>query len=67
MIAADIQDDKGARIEEEHKGAVRYVRCDVSSEKDIEAAIALRRNFSAASTCCSTMPARAGRAIRPMR
>jgi len=40
VIAADIQDGKGARIEEEHKGRARYVRCDVSVEKDIEAAVA---------------------------
>ena len=39
VIAADIQDDKGARIEEDHKGAARYVRCDVSKESDIEAAV----------------------------
>jgi len=40
VIAADIQDDKGARIDEDHKGAARYVRCDVSQEADIEAAVA---------------------------
>jgi NAD(P)-dependent dehydrogenase (short-subunit alcohol dehydrogenase family) len=40
VIAADIQDDKGARLEEEHKGRARYVRCDVSVESDIEAAVA---------------------------
>jgi NAD(P)-dependent dehydrogenase (short-subunit alcohol dehydrogenase family) len=40
VIAADIQDDKGARIEEEYKGRARYVRCDVSVERDIEAAVA---------------------------
>ena len=40
VIAADIQDDKGARIEEEHKGLARYVRCDVMQEKDIENAVA---------------------------
>ncbi|HEY0301993.1 MAG TPA: SDR family oxidoreductase [Rhizomicrobium sp.] len=39
VIAADIQDDKGARIEEDHKGMAHYVRCDVSSEKDIETAV----------------------------
>ncbi len=39
VIAADIQDDKGARIEEEHKGRAHYVRCDVNEEKDIAAAI----------------------------
>src|SRR6201998_4011696 len=40
VIAADIQDDKGARIEEEHKGRARYVRCDGSVEKDIDGAVA---------------------------
>lgn len=40
VIAADIQDDKGARIEEEYKGRAVYVRCDVSQETDIAAAIA---------------------------
>jgi len=39
VIAADIQDDKGARMEEDHKGMVRYVRCDVMQEKDIAGAI----------------------------
>jgi NAD(P)-dependent dehydrogenase (short-subunit alcohol dehydrogenase family) len=39
VIAADIQDDKGARMEEDQKGMVRYVRCDVMQEKDIAAAI----------------------------
>ena len=40
VIAADIQDDKGARIEEDHKGNAHYVRCDVRQEEDIEAAVA---------------------------
>jgi NAD(P)-dependent dehydrogenase (short-subunit alcohol dehydrogenase family) len=40
VIAADIQDDKGARIEEDHKGLVHYVHCDVSRESDIAAAVA---------------------------
>ena len=40
VIAADIQDDKGARIEEDHKGNARYVRCDVSVESDIANAVA---------------------------
>jgi NAD(P)-dependent dehydrogenase (short-subunit alcohol dehydrogenase family) len=40
VIAADIQDDRGARIEEEHKGKARYVRCDVMNEADIAAACA---------------------------
>jgi NAD(P)-dependent dehydrogenase (short-subunit alcohol dehydrogenase family) len=46
VVAADIQDDKGARMQEEHKGRVRYVRCDVLQERDIEAAIAaVKRHF----------------------
>ena len=40
VIAADIQDDKGARLEEDHKGAARYQRCDVTKEEDIAAAVA---------------------------
>jgi len=39
VVAADIQDDKGARIEEEHKGKAVYVRCDVSQEADIARAV----------------------------
>jgi NAD(P)-dependent dehydrogenase (short-subunit alcohol dehydrogenase family) len=40
VVACDIQDDKGARIEEEHKDRARYVRCDVMEEQDIARAIA---------------------------
>jgi NAD(P)-dependent dehydrogenase (short-subunit alcohol dehydrogenase family) len=40
VVAADIQDDKGARLEEDNKGVARYVRCDVSKEADIAAAVA---------------------------
>jgi len=40
VIAADIQDDKGARMEEDNKGKVRYVHCDVSRESDIAGAMA---------------------------
>jgi NAD(P)-dependent dehydrogenase (short-subunit alcohol dehydrogenase family) len=46
VIAADIQDDKGARIEEDHKGMAHYIRCDVSRETDIEAAVgAAKKHF----------------------
>ncbi len=45
VIAADIQDDKGARIEEDHKGMVHYVRCDVSQEADIEAAVGAAKKY----------------------
>ncbi|MEZ5959582.1 MAG: glucose 1-dehydrogenase [Hyphomonadaceae bacterium] len=41
VVAADIQDDKGARMVEEHGDALRYIRCDVTKEDDIKAAIAL--------------------------
>lgn len=41
VIAADIQDDKGARMEEEHGKSLRYIRCDVTKESDIKAAIDL--------------------------
>jgi NAD(P)-dependent dehydrogenase (short-subunit alcohol dehydrogenase family) len=39
VIAADIQDDRGARLEEEHRGNAVYVHCDVSRESDIAAAM----------------------------
>ncbi|MEQ1755305.1 MAG: glucose 1-dehydrogenase [Micropepsaceae bacterium] len=39
VVAADIQDDKGARMTEEHGKALRYVRCDVQQEGDIRSAI----------------------------
>ena len=39
VVAADVQDDKGARIEEEFGKAVRYVRCDVNDEAQIKNAI----------------------------
>jgi NAD(P)-dependent dehydrogenase (short-subunit alcohol dehydrogenase family) len=46
VVAADIQDDKGARLEEFHKGKVRYLHCDVLIEDDIAAAIAAAvKNF----------------------
>lgn len=41
VVAVDIQDDKGARLEEEHGRALRYVRCDVTKEGDIAQAIEL--------------------------
>jgi NAD(P)-dependent dehydrogenase (short-subunit alcohol dehydrogenase family) len=38
-VVADIQDDRGLRMQEELGDAVRYVHCDVTSEADIKAAI----------------------------
>ncbi|RAK57376.1 SDR family NAD(P)-dependent oxidoreductase [Phenylobacterium deserti] len=37
VIAADIQDEKGARLQERFEGRVRYVRCDVTREDEIAA------------------------------
>ena len=39
VVAADIQDDKGARMVEEHGKALRYVRCDVMNEDEIRNAV----------------------------
>jgi NAD(P)-dependent dehydrogenase (short-subunit alcohol dehydrogenase family) len=41
VIAADIQDEKGAMLERRFPDAVRYSRCDVTQEADIAAAVAL--------------------------
>ena len=41
VIAADIQDGKGAMLERRFPDAVRYSRCDVTQEADIAAAVAL--------------------------
>lgn len=39
VVAADIQDDKGAHMVEQHGKSLRYVRCDVMRESDIKGAI----------------------------
>lgn len=39
VVAADIQDDRGALLEDRFPGAVRYVRCDVTQEADIAGAL----------------------------
>jgi NAD(P)-dependent dehydrogenase (short-subunit alcohol dehydrogenase family) len=39
VIAADLQEDKGAQIEHAHKDRVRFVRCDVMNEAEIAAAV----------------------------
>ena len=41
VIAADIQDEKGAMLAQRFGGAIRYARCDVTAEADIAAACAL--------------------------
>ena len=46
VIAADLQEDKGAQIEHEHKGSCAFVRCDVMQEDEIAAAVnAAKANF----------------------
>jgi NAD(P)-dependent dehydrogenase (short-subunit alcohol dehydrogenase family) len=44
VIAADVQDDKGARLEEEHGKALRYIHCDVTDEANVKAAIDLAKS-----------------------
>ncbi len=41
MVAADVQDEKGAMLERRFAGRVRYIHCDVTPEADIAAACAL--------------------------
>ena len=41
VVAADVQDDKGAMLEKRFPDHVRYIHCDVTSEADIVAACAL--------------------------
>jgi NAD(P)-dependent dehydrogenase (short-subunit alcohol dehydrogenase family) len=41
VVAADIQDDKGARMTEEHGKSLRYVHCNVMEEEEIKAALEL--------------------------
>lgn len=38
VVAADVQDEKGARLEERFKDRVAYVRCDVTKETEIATA-----------------------------
>ena len=44
VVAADIQDEKGRMLEQRFKGAVRYVRCDVTVEGDIAGALGLAKS-----------------------
>ncbi|CAN7157159.1 glucose 1-dehydrogenase [Phenylobacterium sp. LjRoot164] len=39
VVAADIQDEKGAMLEKRFPGKVAYAHCDVTSEAEIEAAL----------------------------
>ena len=41
VVAADIQDEKGAMLEQRFPGKVRYAHCDVTKEAEIKAAIDL--------------------------
>lgn len=41
VVAADIQDEKGAMLETRFPGVVRYAHCDVTKEAEIAAAIGL--------------------------
>jgi NAD(P)-dependent dehydrogenase (short-subunit alcohol dehydrogenase family) len=41
VVAADVQDEKGAMLEKRFPDTLRYIHCDVNSEADIKAACAL--------------------------
>lgn len=41
VVAADIQDEKGKMLEQRFPNAVRYARCDVTEEAQIDAALKL--------------------------
>ncbi|MDR6626740.1 glucose 1-dehydrogenase [Caulobacter segnis] len=41
VVAADLQDEKGAMLEKRFPDRVRYIRCDVTSEADVAAALGL--------------------------
>ena len=43
VIAADIQDDRGATLEQRFPDAVRYIHCDVTQENEIATAMQLAR------------------------
>ncbi|MBS0411548.1 MAG: SDR family oxidoreductase [Proteobacteria bacterium] len=44
VVAADLQDEKGAMLEKRFPGKVRYAHCDVTVEADIVAALALAKS-----------------------
>jgi NAD(P)-dependent dehydrogenase (short-subunit alcohol dehydrogenase family) len=44
VVAADIQDEKGAMLEQRFPGRVRYAHCDVTEEAEIKAALDLSAN-----------------------
>ncbi len=44
VIAADLQDEKGAMLEARFPGVVRYAHCDVTVEADIAAACAMAKS-----------------------
>ncbi len=44
VVAADLQDEKGAMLEARFAGAVRYAHCDVTLEADVAAACALAKD-----------------------
>lgn len=44
VVAADIQDEKGAVLEQRFPGRVRYAHCDVTREDEIAAAVGLAKS-----------------------
>ena len=44
VVAADIQDEKGAMLEQRFPGRLRYARCDVTVESEIATALGLAKS-----------------------
>jgi NAD(P)-dependent dehydrogenase (short-subunit alcohol dehydrogenase family) len=44
VVAADVQDEKGAALAQRFDGRIRYIHCDVTHEADISAACALAKD-----------------------
>lgn len=54
VVVGDLQDEKGALLEQRFPDVVRFVRCDVSLEQDVAAAIALAVDvFGGLDICCN--------------
>lgn len=54
VVVGDVQNEKGALLEERHPDAVRFAHCDVSCEADVVTAIALAvESFGGLDICCN--------------
>lgn len=54
VVVGDVQDEKGALLEQRFPDAVRFAHCDVSSEADVAASISLAvDSFGGLDICCN--------------